>query len=163
LHLLLADPLGGVHVRFDARRPVQHRPSQFSGRPRRSVCAAARARTVLDPAEPGAVRREGAGGPRASRCASLSRRRFAVRLALYRLSAAGRVRRVLAARLQMRTAIAIVVACVLLAGAATVQAWRDATFPENFDVDDAVYISSPTALRRMTMGFNTLASDLYWI
>lgn len=63
----------------------------------------------------------------------------------------------------MRTAIAIVVACALLAGAATVQAWRDAMFPATLAVDEAVYISSPVALRRLTIGFNTLAADLYWI
>jgi len=63
----------------------------------------------------------------------------------------------------MRTAIAIAVACLLLTGAARVQAWRDAAYPTTVALDDPLYISSPAALRRLTIGFNTLAADLYWI
>ncbi len=58
---------------------------------------------------------------------------------------------------------AIVAAVLLLAGAASLQAWRDRTFVLPDTSDEAIYIASPTALRRLTVGFNTLAADLYWI
>jgi tetratricopeptide (TPR) repeat protein len=56
------------------------------------------------------------------------------------------------------------VAVLLLIGAAVVQAARDRTSSRATDeVDDAIYISSPAALRRLTPGFTALAADLYWI
>jgi len=63
----------------------------------------------------------------------------------------------------MRSAVAILVAVLLLAGAAGVQARHDAEFPATVADDEAVYISSPTTLRRLTVGFTALAADLYWI
>ncbi len=54
-------------------------------------------------------------------------------------------------------------AALLLAAAARVQASHDRAFPTMAQPDEAIYISSPVALRRLTVGFNALAADLYWI
>jgi hypothetical protein len=57
----------------------------------------------------------------------------------------------------------VAAAILLLTGAAVVQAARDRTFTATDESDEAIYISSPATLRRLTPGFNTLAADLYWI
>ena len=63
----------------------------------------------------------------------------------------------------MRTSIVLVVCGGLLAGAARVQAVRERAYSMAEASDEAIYIASPTALRRLTVGFNALAADLYWI
>ena len=57
----------------------------------------------------------------------------------------------------------IVAGVVLLAAAAQVQAARERAYPPQEIEDDTIYIASPTALRRMTVGFTALAADVYWI
>ncbi|HZP47274.1 MAG TPA: hypothetical protein VFB07_01985 [Vicinamibacterales bacterium] len=57
----------------------------------------------------------------------------------------------------------IVAAVVLLAAAARLQAGHDRMFPAIEQLEEPIYISSPTALRRLTVGFSGLAADLYWI
>ena len=57
----------------------------------------------------------------------------------------------------------VIVAILLLVAAARVQAAHDRTYPIVEQSDEALYIQSPTALRRLTVGFNGLAADLYWI
>ena len=59
-----------------------------------------------------------------------------------------------------------VVAAVLLASAIAVQAARERGYPTpGVDVvdDDAVYVTSGTALRRLSGAYNALAADAYWV
>jgi tetratricopeptide (TPR) repeat protein len=63
----------------------------------------------------------------------------------------------------MKTAAAVLVACGFLASAARLQVERDRRYPDVEKADEAIYIESPVALRRLTIGFNALAADLYWI
>ena len=63
----------------------------------------------------------------------------------------------------MRAVAGVAAAAVLLAAAARVQAWHDRAFPAIEQPDEPIYISSPTALRRLTVGVNALAADVYWI
>jgi hypothetical protein len=63
----------------------------------------------------------------------------------------------------VKLAIAVLVAALCLAAAARVQAARDRTFVVADESEDAIYISSPATLRRLTPGLNALAADLYWI
>jgi hypothetical protein len=55
------------------------------------------------------------------------------------------------------------VAGVLMAGAGSVQAARERLYARSHVEDDALYIPSGTALRYLTVGFNPVAADLYWI
>ena len=62
-----------------------------------------------------------------------------------------------------RVPSAIAAAMLLLALAARLQASHDRQFPSTEQIEDPIYISSPTALRRLTVGFSSLAADGYWI
>lgn len=50
-----------------------------------------------------------------------------------------------------------------LTGAGQIQAARERLYPRTTETEDAVYLTSGEALRHLTVGFNTLAADLYWI
>ena len=54
-------------------------------------------------------------------------------------------------------------AALLLGGAAAVQAAREQRFPPPPPSEDSLYVTSGTALRRLTVGYSALAADLYWI
>src|SRR5262245_37362685 len=56
----------------------------------------------------------------------------------------------------------LIVAALLLAAAATVQARRERLYPPALETDEAL-LTSGTAMRRLTPSLNTLAADLYWI
>jgi hypothetical protein len=60
---------------------------------------------------------------------------------------------------------ALAFAGALLAGAIEVQAARERAYPapEVPGGEDAVYITSGTAVRRLTGAYNALAADIYWI
>ena len=58
---------------------------------------------------------------------------------------------------------AIALAGALLAGAIQVQAAREREYPTPPVGEDAVYISSGNALRRLSGAYNALAADVYWI
>jgi tetratricopeptide (TPR) repeat protein len=58
--------------------------------------------------------------------------------------------------------VAAVVA-MLLAGAAVVQATRERAFPLPGVDDTSLYLTSGAAVRRLTVSWNALAADLYWI
>src|ERR1700674_3863472 len=58
---------------------------------------------------------------------------------------------------------AIAVAGALLAGAVQVQAAREREYPAPPVDEDAVYITSGSALRRLSGAYNALAADVYWI
>lgn len=58
---------------------------------------------------------------------------------------------------------AIALAGALLAGAIEVQAAREREYPTPPVEEDAVYITSGSALRRLSGAYNALAADLYWI
>jgi hypothetical protein len=62
-----------------------------------------------------------------------------------------------------RTFGAIALAGALLAGAMQVQATREREYPAPPVDEDAVYITSGSALRRLSGAYNALAADLYWI
>jgi len=58
---------------------------------------------------------------------------------------------------------AIALATVLLVAAIQVQAAREREYPPPQVDEDAVYITSGSALRRLSGAYNALAADLYWI
>jgi hypothetical protein len=57
----------------------------------------------------------------------------------------------------------IALSATLLAAAVRVQAAREAAFPASDALDDAVYVTSGGALRRLTGAYNDLAADVYWV
>ena len=61
------------------------------------------------------------------------------------------------------TAAAAVAAVAMLGGAAGLQALRERRFPADERAEDMLYLTSGTAVSRLTRGYNTLAADLYWI
>ncbi|PYR34914.1 MAG: hypothetical protein DMF93_22635 [Acidobacteria bacterium] len=63
----------------------------------------------------------------------------------------------------MRTAITIVVALVLLAGAARLQAVRERWYPPALEEETAMYLESAAAVRRISGPYAPLVADLYWI
>jgi hypothetical protein len=58
---------------------------------------------------------------------------------------------------------AIVLAIALLAAAVGVQAARERAYPAGGDEEATVYITSPAAVRRMSLAYAALAADVYWI
>lgn len=58
---------------------------------------------------------------------------------------------------------AVVVAFLLIASAAGVQAYREVRYPPPPVTEERLYVTSGTALRRLTMGYHALAADVYWI
>ena len=58
---------------------------------------------------------------------------------------------------------AIVLVTALMAAAVGVQAARERAYPSRGDDEATVYITSPTAARRMSVAYPTLAADIYWI
>lgn len=63
----------------------------------------------------------------------------------------------------LRTLGAVLVATILLGGAAALQAARERRFPPPPPAGDSLYLTSGTAVRRLTVGYAALAADLYWI
>jgi hypothetical protein len=51
----------------------------------------------------------------------------------------------------------------LLAAAVQLQAVRERAYPSPADEADALYVRSPTAIRRMTVAYDGIAADLYWM
>jgi hypothetical protein len=51
----------------------------------------------------------------------------------------------------------------LMAAAVVLEAARERSYATSDAVEDALYLTSGAALRRMTVGFNGLAADAYWI
>jgi len=60
------------------------------------------------------------------------------------------------------TAFALL-AAVLMSAAAYLAHVREARYPLREADDETLYVTSGTAARRLSFGFNTLAADLYWI
>jgi hypothetical protein len=58
---------------------------------------------------------------------------------------------------------AIALAMVLMAGAVQVQALRERVYPTAAASEDDLYVRSGTALRHLTVAYNALAADVYWI
>ena len=58
---------------------------------------------------------------------------------------------------------AIVLIIALLAAAVWVQAARERTYPLPEPDEASLYITSPTAVRRLSLAYTALAADLYWI
>src|SRR5580765_3044307 len=63
----------------------------------------------------------------------------------------------------VQTIAVILIVGGLLASAGALQAVREARYPPPPDSEEAMYITSGTAMRRLTAGYNALAADLYWI
>jgi hypothetical protein len=59
--------------------------------------------------------------------------------------------------------VSAIVASLLLAAAAELQAVREHAFPPAEETEDSLYIRSGAAMRRLTGAYNALAADLYWI
>jgi hypothetical protein len=60
-------------------------------------------------------------------------------------------------------AATVVAAGVLVASAATLQSMREARYPVAVANEDSLYVTSGTMVRRLSVGFDALAADLYWI
>jgi tetratricopeptide (TPR) repeat protein len=55
-------------------------------------------------------------------------------------------------------------ACAALAGAVALQVMRDAKYPRTEAARaNTMYVRSPEALKRIVLGFDALAADVYWI
>lgn len=63
----------------------------------------------------------------------------------------------------MRTLAAIVLCVVLTAAAVRVQSERERRYPPMGAAGDALYVTSGTLVRRMSLAYSALAADLYWI
>jgi hypothetical protein len=57
----------------------------------------------------------------------------------------------------------VVVAALLVAASVELQALRDEIYPPRAMDEDSLYIQSGPMLRRLTVAYNALAADLYWI
>ena len=58
----------------------------------------------------------------------------------------------------LRTVGAVLVAAMLMGGAAAVQAARERRFPPPPPPEDSLYLTSGTAVRRLTVGYAALSS-----
>src|ERR1700692_357836 len=58
---------------------------------------------------------------------------------------------------------AIVLIIALLAAAVWVQAARERAYPPLEEEEASLYVTSPTAVRRLSLAYTALAADLYWI
>jgi hypothetical protein len=56
-----------------------------------------------------------------------------------------------------------IVAAVFVGAAASLQAVRETRFPEPPRTAESLYLTSGATLRRLSVGYSTLAADLYWI
>jgi hypothetical protein len=63
----------------------------------------------------------------------------------------------------VKLAAAIVLIILLMAGAVWVQAARERAYPLPEEDEAALYVTSPAALRRLSLAYTALAADLYWI
>jgi len=59
--------------------------------------------------------------------------------------------------------LTVALVAALLAGAGALASARERRYPPSARKDDQLYLTSGSALRRMTAGYNALAADLYWI
>jgi hypothetical protein len=63
-----------------------------------------------------------------------------------------------------RTTLPVIAAVLCFAGAIGVQMARDRVFPRDAGATTAfLYVRSPEAIKRLSLGFDALAADLYWI
>jgi len=63
----------------------------------------------------------------------------------------------------LQTAAVLASVAVLMGAAVELQHVRERAYPIAAFDEDSLYITSGTAMRRMTAGYNALAADLYWI
>src|SRR5437016_6136750 len=66
-------------------------------------------------------------------------------------------------RVSVQIAVSLVLVAAFMAGAVKVQAIRERAYPLSEEFDDALYVTSASALRHMTVSMNALAADVYWI
>jgi len=62
-----------------------------------------------------------------------------------------------------RIAVAVVMIGLLLAAAIELQRVRDRLYPASTVEDSALYVTSPATARRLTLEYQAVAADLYWI
>src|ERR1700686_2364008 len=63
----------------------------------------------------------------------------------------------------VKLAAAIVLIIALMAAAVWVQAARERAYPPLEEEAATLYVTSPAALRRLSLAYTALAADLYWI
>lgn len=63
----------------------------------------------------------------------------------------------------LRTAGALALIATLMAATVVVQDARERRYPARPEVEEALYLTSGTLLRRLTLAYPSLAADLYWI
>jgi tetratricopeptide (TPR) repeat protein len=67
-------------------------------------------------------------------------------------------------KVRARDAILLATAAAAFGSAVALQAARDRAFPrDNREMDQMLYVRSGAALSRMTLSFDALAADVYWI
>jgi len=59
--------------------------------------------------------------------------------------------------------LSVMLAAALVAGAGALAFARERRYSPSAQQDDQLYLTSGTALRRLTTGYNAIAADLYWI
>ncbi len=64
---------------------------------------------------------------------------------------------------RLRRSAGVCVVAALIGLAAFVQHLREGRYPPSATSEDSLYVTSGTALRRLTVGYSALAADLYWI
>jgi tetratricopeptide (TPR) repeat protein len=62
-----------------------------------------------------------------------------------------------------RTFAGALLVAVLMTAAASVQAFREVRYPPPPETKESLYLTSGAAARRLSIGYSTLAADLYWI
>jgi len=62
-----------------------------------------------------------------------------------------------------RTTSAVVAIGLLMVAAVGLQRIRDRRFPVRTVEDDSLYLTSPSSVRRLTLSYNAVVADLYWI
>ena len=63
----------------------------------------------------------------------------------------------------MRTTTAVVLLVTLFAASVGVQVARDRVAPRSAIDDTVLYVRSPAAMRRIVLGYDAIAADIYWI
>src|SRR5262249_39645056 len=170
LDVLDADLVGCLHVGPGRRRPFQQRLAKFRGCGRLAERREYRAWLVLGPSESRTARCQESGRSRSAGPGRLHGCDGWVRRPVHRnTTRRGRVH-LLPSRLQVtvsrdsiRTVLVVTLAVVLLAGAARLQALRERWYqpPESDEV--SLYLTSGSMLRRVTVAYQALAADVYWI
>ncbi len=80
-----------------------------------------------------------------------------------RLQVTGHMATAAASQTGMRTTTAVALLATLFAASVGVQVARDRVAPRAAIDDTILYVRSPAAMRRIVLGYDAIAADIYWI